>query len=690
MSKLIYSVREVFDKDPQKGCLGLNGADRYYIAPYQRGYKWQSADDWDSPAQVNTLLRDVYDAWIKDSQREYYLQFITVKKRIEQGRTNSLEVIDGQQRLTTLSIILSVLKLRGALDKEQYSHLKKSTIDYACSSDSLDCLNNFFGSDNMPDSEKRKKDQTIHFLCEAKEKVENLLGLDDKFGDRLPEFVDYLLERVKIIVNVVQEGLSSETVFGNLNGRKVVLTDMELIKGLILCRAARADGGIAYRQVLERRAMMGRTWDEIERWLSDGNRSMYFFGEKASALYDFLLLVIYRKDMGQEKRLTDCYDARFESWTSGSKRYRLFNWYYKKVKVSRDAVALFHEIEDVFWALRDIYDDVGRYNTCGFILFKKVGTDRITLLNRILGFGPSWKKKAFPLVWERFSQRTEKMNSSIEFIKSYRGGYSDRPDQLRLDLMLINCFQLDDKGMFIANGKRCFPFYDVQSGKDATKSLEHVQPQHPTNTDNVWRTIRDGSAMIKLLTMSTAKKLADKQYEPFNKELVSLLEEMKDRTGLVDTVVKFERGEIAVPKERERDAVPPEDFQSMVEFYGHIMQAYNQPFEKFSLAVLEPEIFGDYKTTCKDSIGNIVLVTGALNSALSNRNFAEKRRLMRDKLNRGENVPPHTFNVFSKFSGKGTCLDCWFIGDVVDNAKVVLEELFKLRKALAEYGKVGL
>ena len=63
MSKLLYTIKEIFSTDFQNGCLGINEAEGYYIAPYQRGYKWQSSEDWTDSNQVNTLLRDVYDAW---------------------------------------------------------------------------------------------------------------------------------------------------------------------------------------------------------------------------------------------------------------------------------------------------------------------------------------------------------------------------------------------------------------------------------------------------------------------------------------------------------------------------------------------------------------------------------------------------------------------------------------------------
>ena len=137
MGKLLYTVKEIFSSDSQDGCLGINEADGYYIAPYQRGYKWQSSEEWTASDQVNTLLRDVYDAWKRNQDSTYYLQFITVKRTLETGR-RVLEVIDGQQRLTTLSILAAVLK-----NDFNLNDFAGNSIDYYSSEkdeDSKECL----------------------------------------------------------------------------------------------------------------------------------------------------------------------------------------------------------------------------------------------------------------------------------------------------------------------------------------------------------------------------------------------------------------------------------------------------------------------------------------------------------------------------------------------------------------------
>ena len=78
---------------------------KFLIPSYQRGYRW-------SEIQVNALLNDVYDFYGSrtDAQAKYCLQPIVVTRASD---AKSWEVIDGQQRLTTLWLVLNYLNETG-------------------------------------------------------------------------------------------------------------------------------------------------------------------------------------------------------------------------------------------------------------------------------------------------------------------------------------------------------------------------------------------------------------------------------------------------------------------------------------------------------------------------------------------------------------------------------------------------
>jgi uncharacterized protein with ParB-like and HNH nuclease domain len=72
----------------------------FYIPSYQRGYRWNID-------QIEDLLQDLYDfIFSPNAEYKYCLQPIVVKK-MKDGR---FEVLDGQQRLTTIYIIINCLK----------------------------------------------------------------------------------------------------------------------------------------------------------------------------------------------------------------------------------------------------------------------------------------------------------------------------------------------------------------------------------------------------------------------------------------------------------------------------------------------------------------------------------------------------------------------------------------------------
>ncbi len=78
----------------------------FFIPSYQRGYRW-------TEQQVTDLLDDIYSFATKkkESEKEFYcLQPVIVKKRnTTDSNSEEYEVIDGQQRLTTIRILFSYL-----------------------------------------------------------------------------------------------------------------------------------------------------------------------------------------------------------------------------------------------------------------------------------------------------------------------------------------------------------------------------------------------------------------------------------------------------------------------------------------------------------------------------------------------------------------------------------------------------
>ncbi|UFQ97309.1 GmrSD restriction endonuclease domain-containing protein [Pseudomonas wenzhouensis] len=95
----------------------LGGRDDYVIPMYQRNYAWEEGE-------ITQLIQDVIDYLPKrgDQARNYYIGSLVVYERTD-GKTPVFETIDGQQRLTTLSLLTSYLKNSKAVDLDWYANL---------------------------------------------------------------------------------------------------------------------------------------------------------------------------------------------------------------------------------------------------------------------------------------------------------------------------------------------------------------------------------------------------------------------------------------------------------------------------------------------------------------------------------------------------------------------------------------
>ena len=96
MTDLIYSIQDIF-RSTAGGFLEQNNKQYYNIPSYQRGYKW-------TPLEVEKLLDDV-EKFKAEGAKFYCLQNITL---VSDGN-EYFNIVDGQQRLTTLYILLAFL-----------------------------------------------------------------------------------------------------------------------------------------------------------------------------------------------------------------------------------------------------------------------------------------------------------------------------------------------------------------------------------------------------------------------------------------------------------------------------------------------------------------------------------------------------------------------------------------------------
>ncbi len=322
---------------------------KFFIPSYQRGYRW-------TEQQVKDLLEDIYDFSKKKEYRKgefYCVQPLVVREmNEEEKKQNSLEgkwyeVIDGQQRLTTIYLILTFLKedklyqlnyQRGLLIKE---FLKGSFYD-----EKIDYyyLNRAYFSIEEWFKEREKE----------KEKIQKVLltyiPSDNKIKDKANNIRFIWYESVD------EDPIK---VFTRLNIGKISLTNAELIKALFLNRTNFTKEGNAIRL---RQQEIAAEWDHIEYRLQNDEFWLFLntIGDNRPTRIDFIF------DLICEKNILALENEKIEA--IGTDEYKTFRYFYQYFK-NEDAniTHCWGIVKKYFQIFQEWYDDVELYHYIGFL-----------------------------------------------------------------------------------------------------------------------------------------------------------------------------------------------------------------------------------------------------------------------------------------------------------------------------------
>ena len=331
---------------------------KFFIPSYQRGYRW-------TEQQVKDLLNDILEFSQKKKQEsEYYcLQPLVVKRKdkdvlssikaatsIEEVETllkGSWEVIDGQQRLTTLFIILSVLGETSVYFLEYETRI---------------------GSEKFLEKiDENKKDDNIDYyhICQSKQTVASWLDNDviDKEG-----FKETLLNKVKFIwyESVDEDPIK---VFTRLNIGKISLTNAELIKALFLNRSNFGEKDSEHLKL--RQQEIASEWDNIEYTLQN----------------DEFWLFLHEKSYNRPTRIDFIFDLICEQKTLGTfdnigtddyKTFRYFYEYFKQKEEKQESnpyvqqktkiEICWSKVKDYFQTFKEWFDDLELYHYIGYLV----------------------------------------------------------------------------------------------------------------------------------------------------------------------------------------------------------------------------------------------------------------------------------------------------------------------------------
>lgn len=183
----------------------------YMIPVYQRNYAWEEDE-------ITALIKDVYDAFLKSPDTPYYIGTLVTYKRGD----SEYEVIDGQQRLTTIYIILKAMKVKDIRNNLSYRARKASasTIQHL---------------DSYPDLGDEVDGAIRNGYKYAAKALAAIVSEGEWKG-----FEQYFLEQVSIIHYMVPKDVDLNHYFEVMNSRGEQLEKHEIVKS-ILCEKLKDD-----------------------------------------------------------------------------------------------------------------------------------------------------------------------------------------------------------------------------------------------------------------------------------------------------------------------------------------------------------------------------------------------------------------------------------------------------------------
>lgn len=323
----------------------------FIIPCFQRGYRWEEQ-------QVKDFLDDIYE--FDDTNDNWYcIQPLVVRKISPQNgeKPNSIEpiknelkakweVIDGQQRLTTIFIILSVIR-----NSKPFYHL-----EYESRPGSADFLEKI--SNKEISKEKSEDNIDYYHMHKAMLTVKEWLKGKRDGTDKSFEFK--LLSNVRFIWYETAEE-NPIKVFTRLNIGKIPLTNSELIKALLLNSSNFKNENSDDLRIRLQQKEIASQWDKIEYTLQ--NDEFWLFINDLS--YENPTRIDFIFDLIRKLKKLGTFD---NIGTDKDKTFRYFYEYTKRNNQNNKCISPWEEVFNVFQTFREWHNDITLYHYVGYLI----------------------------------------------------------------------------------------------------------------------------------------------------------------------------------------------------------------------------------------------------------------------------------------------------------------------------------
>lgn len=400
---------------------------RFYIPSYQRGYRWKKYE-------VLDLLNDISEFQPRligdtDEKTWYCLQPIVVKQE-----KNYFEVIDGQQRLTTIYLILHYLNQDYIKERQD----KLFSIEYETRTRSNDFLSDI-------KLEYKHENIDFYYINQAYESISNWF---DKKGNNFDknEFRSKFKFNTKVIWYQSYEENPID-IFTRINIGKIPLTNSELIKALFL-NSSNFDSKES-EKLRQRQFEIANEWDNIEHSLQ--NDSLWYFISKNKINTNRIEFIFDL--MNTEMDNTDSYST--------------FRFFAKQFKLNKNALEdIWSKIKQYYQRFNEWFCERELYHKIGFLLYIEY-IDINTLL-----------EKSATLSKGKFREELDHLiKSSLNNAKLSELQYGD--DAVKQVLLLYNILTM----LNCAKDNSYFPFDIFKNGKWDIEHITSIKDSVPESKD---------------------------------------------------------------------------------------------------------------------------------------------------------------------------------------------------------------
>lgn len=404
---------------------------KFFIPSYQRGYRW-------TEQQVKDLLNDILDFAKKDEKKKY--EFYCVQPLVvkfmssEEKKKNNLsedetwyEVIDGQQRLTTIYIIMKLLK-----DNLDALGMPINCYDLKYQRESGDvCIANFL--EHIIEIDKINDSYIdLYYMSQTAIVVKNWLDINKKYKSKVSlSLLDFELDnesdrdKANNVRFIWYESVDEDPikVFTRLNIGKISLTNAELIKALFLNSSNFEEKN---EHLKLRQQEIASEWDTIEYTLQNDEFWLFLHekGYDRPTRIDFIFnLICEQKTLGNFENI-------------GTDDYKTFRYFYEYFKSDSSSIEdCWKEVKKYFQTFKEWFDDLELYHYVGYLRCPINNRETVIDIKELYSRWRGTKEFFVDFLKRKIKERIKKCN---DLNKSYEVDGGDSKTTCKSLLLLHN------------------------------------------------------------------------------------------------------------------------------------------------------------------------------------------------------------------------------------------------------------